>query len=35
MDSGKKQKFKVIINTEIEKYYIIAFIKIDSAIVRK
>ncbi|CAD8102768.1 unnamed protein product [Paramecium sonneborni] len=35
MDSGKKQKFKVIINTEIKKYYIIAFIKIDSAIVRK
>ncbi|CAD8179372.1 unnamed protein product [Paramecium octaurelia] len=35
MDSGKKQKFKVIINTEIDKYYILAFIKIDSAIVRK
>ncbi|CAD8115955.1 unnamed protein product [Paramecium primaurelia] len=35
IDSGKKQKYKVIINTEIQKYYIIAFIKIDSAIVRK
>ncbi|CAK84067.1 unnamed protein product (macronuclear) [Paramecium tetraurelia] len=35
IDSGKKQKFKVIINTEIQRYYIIAFIKIDSAIVRK
>ncbi|CAD8102024.1 unnamed protein product [Paramecium sonneborni] len=35
LDSGKKQKFKVIINTDIQKYYIVAFIKIDSAIVRK